>query len=459
MALHTVKKGLDLPITGEPVQRIESAKRVTKVAIAAQEYIGLKPTMFVEPGDEVLRGQSLMEDKKNPGVVYTAPGAGRVVAVHRGKKRALLSVVIELNERERNGQPGDEDFVSFEAYKGGDASTLAREDIQALMVESGMWTCLRKRPFSKVPAPDKEPDAIFVTAMDSSPLAADVDVVMEGNEDDFRLGLNCVAKLTSGSTFVCVKPGAKVPVSTQKGVRYEEFAGKHPCGTVGYHIHTLRPVNRDREVWYLHYQDVISLGRLFRTGRLDVERVIALAGPQVKNPRLLRTRWGASLEELCEDELKEGENRTISGSVWSGRTAVGEETGYLGRFSLQVSVLREGRERELVGWLTPGLNRFSTLNIYISRLLRGRKFDFTTTTNGSERAMVPLGTYEEVMPFDLLPTFLLRALAAKDVEKAEELGVMELDEEDLALCTFVCPGKYEYGPLLRDMLTDIEKEG
>jgi len=459
MALHRVKKGLDLPITGEPVQRIEQAGPVTKVAITAQDYIGLKPTMFVEEGDEVRRGQSLMEDKKNPGVVYTAPGAGRVVGVNRGKKRALLSVVIELNERERTGQPSDEDFVTFESYKRGDASTLTRDDIQALMVESGMWTCLRTRPFSKVPAPGNSPDAIFVTAVDSNPLAADVDVVMQGSEDDFRLGLNCVAKLTSGTTFVCVAPDSKVPVSTQKGIRYEEFTGKHPCGTVGYHIHTLRPVNREREVWHLHYQDVIALGRLFRTGRLDVERVVSLAGPQVKNPRLLRTRWGASLEELCADELKEGENRTISGSVWSGRTAVGGSVGYLGRFSLQVTVLREGRERELVGWLTPGLNNFSTLNIYLSRLFRNKKFDFTTTTNGSERAMVPIGTYETVMPFDLMPTFLLRALAANDVEKAEELGVMELDEEDLALCTFVCPGKYEYGPLLRTMLTDIEKEG
>lgn len=459
MALHTVKRGLDLPITGEPAQRIEAGPQVTRVAITAEDYIGLKPTMFVEEGAEVLRGQTLMEDKKNPGVVYTAPGAGRVVAVHRGKKRALLSVVIELNDRERAGQPADEDFVSFESYKGGDASILSRDDIRALLVESGMWTCLRQRPFSKVPAPARTPDAIFVTAMDSNPLAADVEVVLAGNEDDFRLGLNCVAKLTDGSTFVCMKAGAKVPVSTQKGIKYEEFSGKHPCGTVGYHIHVLRPVNREREVWYLHYQDVIAIGRLFRTGRLDVERVVPLAGPQVKNPRLVRTRWGASLEQLCAGELHEGENRIISGSVWAGRKAVGDKVGYLGRFSLQVTVLREGRERELIGWLTPGLNRFSTLNIYVSRLLPGKKFDFTTTTNGSERAMVPIGTYEDVTPFDLMPTFLLRALAAKDMEKAEQLGVLELDEEDLALCTFVCPGKYEYGPLLREMLTDIEKEG
>ena len=459
MALHTVKTGLNLPIAGEPAQRIEAGRPVSRVAITAEDYIGLKPTMFVEEGAEVLRGQSLMEDKKNPGVVYTAPGAGRVVAVNRGKKRALLSVVIELNERERTGNPSDEDFVSFESYKGSDVSALSRDDIQALLVESGMWTCLRTRPFGKVAAPGKQPDAIFVTAVDSNPLAPNVDVVLAGNEDDFRLGLNTVAKLTSGATFVCVAPGSKVPVSTQKGIRYEEFAGKHPCGTVGYHIHTLRPVNREREVWHLHYQDVIAVGRLLRTGKLDVERVVSLAGPQVKNPHLVRTRWGAHLGELCEGALKEGDNRTISGSIWSGRTAVGDVTGYLGRFALQVCVMREGHEREFLGWLTPGLNRFSTLNIYISRLFKGKKFDFTTTTNGSERAMVPLGTYEEVMPFDLMPTYLLRAIISGDVEKAEMLGVMELDEEDLALCTFVCPGKYEYGPLLRGMLTDIEKEG
>ena len=219
------------------------------------------------------------------------------------------------------------------------------------------------------------------------------------------------------------------------------------------------PVSRLRSVWNVGYQDVIAIGKLFGEGVLDVERIISLAGPTVKNPRLLRTRMGVSLAELTEGQLVECENRVISGSVLSGRTAMGDETGYLGRYHLQVTALAEGRERELFGWLGLGPTKYSTINSYLGSVIPGAKFRFTTTTNGSDRAMVPIGMYEEVMPMDIMPTFLLRALLMQDIERAEELGALELDEEDLALCTFVCPGKSDYGPLLRKLLTTIEKEG
>jgi Na+-transporting NADH:ubiquinone oxidoreductase subunit A len=219
------------------------------------------------------------------------------------------------------------------------------------------------------------------------------------------------------------------------------------------------PVNRKRTVWYLHYQDVASIGILFESGVLDVERVIALAGPSVKQPRLVRTRVGASTDELVQGQIADGEQRVLSGSVLAGRQAEGDVEGFLGRFHLQVSVLREGRHRELIGWLLPGPTKFSTINTYIGKFIPGQRFRMTTNTNGSHRAMVPTGMHERIMPMDILPTFLLRALLMQDVEKAEELGVLELDEEDLALCTFVDVGKNEYGPLLRQMLERIEKEG
>ena len=232
----------------------------------------------------------------------------------------------------------------------------------------------------------------------------------------------------------------------------------HPAGNAGTHIHHLDPVSATKTVWTVGYQDVIAIGQLFTTGQLNAERVVALAGPQVEKPRLVRTRLGASLEELTAGEMKAGENRVISGSVFGGRTAAGAYA-FLGRYHNQVSVLLEGRSRDMLHYLRAGFDRFSTLGIYISSLMPGKKYDFDTTTNGSERAMVPVGNYERVMPLDILPTQLLRSLIVGDTDMAQKLGCLELDEEDLALCTYVCAGKYEYGPILRNNLTRIEKEG
>jgi Na+-transporting NADH:ubiquinone oxidoreductase subunit A len=459
MALHTIKKGLDLPIAGEPEQTIEPASAPGRVGIIAEDYVGMRPTMRVAPGDAVKRGQILFEDKKNPGVVFTAPGAGTLVAVNRGARRALQSVTIDLNEAERAGEPGQDDLQPFASYTGKTLLSLTRDEIQALLIESGLWTALRTRPFSRVPAPGTEPHSIFVTAMDTNPLAPSVDAVMKGKEEDFETGLMCVVKLTEGATYLCKARNSSVPANPNTGVLVEEFEGIHPAGTAGLHIHLLDPAHREKTVWYLGYQDVIAIGRLFSKGVLDVARTIALAGPLVNRPRLLETRLGAATTDLVAGELGEGDARVVSGSVLSGRAAVGDVHGYLGRYHNQISVLREGRDRHFLGWLSPGANTFSITNLFISRLMGGKRFNFTTNQNGGKRAMVPMGSYERVMPLDVMPTFLLRALVSGDLEQAEQLGCLELDEEDLALCSFVCPSKYDYGPILRERLTEIEREG
>jgi Na+-transporting NADH:ubiquinone oxidoreductase subunit A len=389
------------------------------------------------------------------GVVYTAPGAGTVSAVNRGDRRALLSVVIDLSDAEREGRG---ESVELESYTGKAPAELSGDEVKALLLESGLWTTIRSRPFSRVADPTEKPAAILVTAMDTNPHAPSVDLAMKGKEADFERGVIALSRLDA-PLHVCKAPDSSVRTPSGGNVQVEEFAGPHPAGTPGVHIHFIRPVSRLRSVWYVNYQDVIAIGKLFGEGALDVERVVSLAGPAVKNPRVLRTRVGASIAELTDGELIPGEIRVISGSVLSGRTATSAETGYLGRFHLQISALEEGRKREVFGWLGLGPTKYSTINAYLGSVIPGAKFRFTTTTNGSDRAMVPLGMYEEVMPMDIMPTFLLRALLMQDVERAEELGVLELDEEDLALCTFVCPGKSDYGPLLRKLLTTIEKEG
>lgn len=446
-----IKRGLDLPIAGAPRQTVENSPGVHSVAVLGGEYTGMKPTMEVNEGDQVKKGQLLFTDKKTEGVRYTAPAAGTIRAINRGRKRVLQSVVIDVAEQE--------DEESFQAFSVDELDGLSREQARDQLVESGEWTLLRTRPFGKVPTLDSQPNSIFVTAMDTNPLAPDPAVVIREQEEAFRAGLKVLSKLTEGPVWVCRRPDDGAPGFSGGQIREETFAGPHPAGNAGTHIHFLDPVGPFKEVWSIGYQAVIAIGHLFTEGRLYTDRVIALAGPRVKDPRLVRTRVGASLEDLTAGEVyDDAENRLISGSVFGGHNGRGP-LAWLGRMVNQLSVLREGRDRYFLGYLSPGLERHSVKNIYLSKLMPGRKLPFTTTTNGSERAMVPVESYEDVMPLDVLPTPLLRSLIVGDTDSAQALGALELVEEDLALCTYVCPGKYEYGPILRDNLSTIEVEG
>ena len=444
-----IKKGLDLPIEGAPSQVIHDGSAVKRVAVLGEEFIGMRPTMHVRVDDQVKKGQVLFVDKKNPGVKYTAPASGVVKEVNRGAKRVLQSVVIEVNGSEQ------ETFASFSA---GELASLDRAKVQEVLVESGQWPALRTRPFSKVPALDSTPSSIFVTAIDTNPLAADPAIVIAEQAEAFEAGLAVVSRLTDGKVFVCKAPGATVPSSSVAQVEVHEFGGKHPAGLVGTHIHHLDAVSASKQVWHLGYQDVIAFGKLFLTGEIFTDRVVALAGPTVKNPRLIKTQLGASTDDIVAGELEDGENRVISGSVLSGTTASGPHA-FLGRYHTQITAFLEGREKELFGWIAPGAKKFSVTRTFLSHLAPSRLFKMTTSTGGSSRSMVPIGNYERIMPLDILPTLLLRDLIAGDLDGAISLGALELDEEDLVLCTFVCPGKYEYGPILRERLTTIEKEG
>ena len=443
-----IKRGLDLPITGGPEQEIRDGPAVETVAVLGPDYVGMRPTMSVDVGDRVKEGQVLFADKKTPGVLYTSPACGEVLAVNRGAKRALQSVVVRIAGEERE---------TFSQYSEAQIEQLAAEEVRDNLVRSGLWTALRTRPFGKVPPPESSPRSIFVTAMDTNPLAARADVVVAEAADDFVLGLKVLSRLAP-KVFVCRSPGAAIPGGDLGGVEIAEFDGPHPAGLAGTHIHFLDPAGRERTVWHLNYQDAIAVGRLFVTGRLDQRRVISLAGPAVKNPRLIRTRVGASIEQLVEGELEEGDNRIISGSVLSGHAAEGP-LAFLGRYHLQVSALVEGRQRRLFGWVMPGFDMFSVVNVFASALAPAKQFPLTTELHGGPRAIVSIGAYEKVMPLELMPTFLLQALEVDDVEQAEALGCLELDEDDLALCTFVSPGKTDWGAILRRNLTIIEKEG
>ena len=444
----TIKKGLDLPISGAPEQVIQNGPTISEVAILGEEYVGMRPSMAVKVGDSVKKGQVLFSDKKNIGVKFTAPASGVVKEINRGAKRVLQSVVISVEGQES---------ISFPKYKSAQLADIERSKIVENLVESGAWTALRTRPFSKVPEIKAIPASIFVTAMDTNPLAADPELIINENQQAFIDGLSLLNQLTQGKVYVCKGEGS-LPKPAIDDIEEQLFSGVHPAGLAGTHIHFIDPVSITKQVWSINYQDVIAFGLLFTTGELYVDKVISLAGPAVKKPRLLRTVIGASVTQLTADELLGGEVRTISGPVLCGTAATGPHA-FLGRYHNQICALVEGYEKELFGWGVPGREKFSVAKVFISALNKAKRFAFTTSTGGSNRAMVPIGQYERVMPLDILPTILLRDLIVGDTDGAQTLGCLELDEEDLALCTYVCPGKYDYGAILRDNLDKIEKEG
>ena len=445
----SIKKGLDLPIAGNPEQTIFDANNVSTVAVLGNDYVGMKPTMLVEEGQQVKLGQTLFSDKRNPGVHFTSPGAGMVKAINRGAKRVLQSVIIEL---------AGNDEIIFDKYEQKELANLDRDLVKKNLLDSGLWVSLRTRPYSKSPEPQSTPNSIFVTAVDTNPLAADPMLIINEYSEDFNHGLTVLSQLTDGQVFVCTAENASLATNAQKNVETHSFSGPHPAGLASTHIHFLDPVSASKTVWQINYQDVIAIGKLFTSGRLWVERIISLAGTLVNKPRLLRTRLGANTEDLVKDEVQHVQSRVISGSVLHGHTA-NNWAAYLGRFHNQISVIAEGYEREFFGWIKPGSKKFSALNVFVSKLLGNKQFDLTTSQNGSPRAMVPVGVFELVMPLDILPTQLLRALIVKDTDAAQALGCLELDEEDLSLCSFVCSSKFDYGPALRTNLTQIEKEG
>ncbi|RLB63677.1 MAG: NADH:ubiquinone reductase (Na(+)-transporting) subunit A [Deltaproteobacteria bacterium] len=442
-----ISKGLDLPITGAPEQTISDGQAVKTVAVVGPDYVGMKPSMCVKVGDQVKLGQQLFADKKTAGVKYTAPGAGEVIAINRGARRALQSVVIKLNGT---------DAETFDSFSEAELESLDRDKVVNNLVNSGLWTTLRTRPFSKVPEIESVPRSIFVTAMDTNPLAAKAELIIKEEEQAFTNGLKILTRLTEGKVFVCQQPGVALPAVS--GTSKEEFDGPHPAGLPGTHIHFLDPVNETKIVWSINYQDVIAFGKFFVSGQLPTDRIIALGGPGVKNPRLIRTRVGASLEELLDGELNPGEQRIVSGSVLSGTTAEGP-MAFLGRYHLQVSVLPEKRDREFLASLTAGADKYSIKRVFLSAFTGGPSKPMNTSQYGSKGSVLAIGSFEKVLPLDMLPNFLLRSLAAGDTDQAQDLGCLELAEEDLALCNYVCSGKNDYGIMLRDALTTIEKEG
>lgn len=441
-----VKKGLNIPLLGEADKTITELSS-KKFAIKPPDFIGVFPKLLVQPGDKVKAGSPLFHDKERENLIFTSPVSGTVSEIHRGEKRLLLEVRIEAD--------GKDEFIDFGKAN---PELLSREAIINKLITSGVWPMIRQRPYSIIANPVDDPKAIFIPAFDTSPLAPDYDFVVHGHGEEFQMGLNVLSKLTSGKIHLNLhaEAGHSKVFTNSRGVQINEFSGPHPVGNVSTQIAHISPINKGDIIWYLRPQEVITIGRLFIEGRYNSMRLVALTGPEVKNPRYFKTRTGTCIEKMIQDNIKLDNVRYISGNVLTGKKI--EDDGYLGFYDSQVSVVREGNYHEFLGWGLPRLNKFSFSKTYLSWLMGKKKYNLDTNLNGGVRAFVMTGEFEKVFGWDIYPLQLIKATIIEDIDLMEKLGIYEVDEEDFALCEFIDTSKTNIQAIIRNGLDLIRKE-
>ncbi len=451
MTTHTIRKGFDIPMAGRPEARLEVAPEPLLVAVETAEFPGIKPKMMVDEGDRVQTGQPLFFDKSDPEIFYVSPGTGVVFDVERGARRFLQRVVIE--------RLGEDSFASPTRVDPERIATMERSDLIKALKNSGLWPLLRRRPLGRMPRPYRVPVAVYVNGMDTEPLAADPAFAVQGQGADLQLGIDGLRRLTDGVVYLTVRAGAELPEEFRnlRGVEMHEFRGPHPTGLVGTHISRIAPLSGDQVAWYLKAQEAVLIGHWLRTGQYPSHRVVAVVGPRAPVRCYFRVRQGAALVSLTGG-WPDGDLRIIRGTVLTGTAA--EPTSYIGFSTWTVTVMDEGSgRRDLFGWLLPQFRRLSASRAVWSWLGPKRRYDLDARLNGSHRAIVNIGSMESVMPLDIHPTFLVRAIQAGDLEEALNLGLLDVTEEDVALCTFVDPSKLDVGQVIREGLDLYEAEG
>ncbi len=443
-----IKRGLDIKLVGEADKIISDLPLPETFAIKPTNFIGITPKLLVKQGDEVFAGTALFNDKNNEAIKFCSPVSGEIIEILRGEKRRILEVKILADKEIR--------YVSFNKTNPHD---LSREDIIQTLLNSGVWPFIRQRPFGIIANPNETPKSIFISAFDSNPLAPDNDLIMQGEDSAFQTGLDALRKLTDGKVHLNMDADttATKVFTNAKGVEINKISGPHPAGNVGVQIHLIDPVNKGEVVWCLNPQGVLIVGRLFMQGKFDASSMVALTGSQIKNPKYYKTIVGSAVKNIIADgQLKEGENRIISGNVLTGNQISGD--GYLDFYDYQITVIPEGREPEFMGWLAPGFKKFSMSRTFFSWLNPNKKHDLNTNLHGEERPFVVTGEYEKVFPMNIYPVHLLKSILIEDIELMENLGIYEVVEEDFALCEFVCTSKIESQEIIRRGLDIIRKE-
>ena len=442
-----LSRGLNINLLGDADKVYASVKNHEIYALKPTDFHGLTPKLTVKVGDSVLAGSTIFFDKYNEKIKFCSPVSGTIQDIIRGDKRRILEVIIKSNSE-----------VKYVSHSPVNPKDLSREQIIDHMLQKGVWPFIRQKPYDIIANPSDMPKSIFISAFKSGPLAIDNDFALYGMDELFQKGLDIISKLTNGKTHLNLdgNTNSSKVFSDAKGVELNSFSGPHPAGNVGIQIHHLDPINKGDVVWYLEPQDIIVIARLFTEGKYDVSRIISLCGSEVSKPRYYRTISGSCVANLISDNVKRENNRIICGDVLSGKKI--DKNGYLGFYDTQLTVISEGNEQEFFGWALPGINKFSMSKSYFSWLFPTRKYNIDTNMRGEERAYVVTGQYEKVLPMDIFPQQLVKAIMIEDIDLMEKLGLYEVGPEDFALCEFVCTSKIEVQSLIRHGLDILRKE-
>lgn len=453
MTHHTIRRGLNIPLKGVPATVIEDASTPSTVALRTADSIGYKFKVAVEIGDAVARGQVLCSTRQFPEIVFRSPAGGTIREIRRGARRAVEEIIIEPDQ-------GDQEQAEvFETWTHQMLAAADAETVGQALLDSGLWPLIQQRPLAKIARPDTQPVAVFINGMATAPLQAKPSVLLQDRQDDFVMGVLALQRVASGKTYLCLAPDHDpIPgADTLDNVEIHTFSGPHPAGLSGVHIRHIQPLRQNETAWTVRAEDVADIGYFLRTGDFPTERMIALAGPSVKQPSYLRTRCGADLASVVSDRLDQSEPlRYLNGDVLSGTMTAIEN--HLPIHGSTITVLPEGNTRNFMGWAMPGFSYYTALRTFAAGFLPKRDTSLDTRIHGGIRPIVDIGQWEKVFPFDIHLSYLLRAIQAEDIQEAEALGLLELSEEDVALCTFIDPSKMELCEIIRHGLDLYEAE-
>ncbi|MBP7496363.1 MAG: Na(+)-translocating NADH-quinone reductase subunit A [Bacteroidales bacterium] len=441
-----IKKGFDIKLDGIAEKRISSGKAPQTYAIKPYDFLHILPKLVVSEGDTVTTGSTLFYDKNDNRLLFVSPVNGIISEIVRGEKRAIKEIIVKT----------DKDLHSVAPAFNIDESS--KESITETLLKTGLWQYIRQRPYSIIAKPEDKPKAIFIKGFDTAPLAPDYDFILKDKFQYLQKGIDILKKLTEGNVYYSLhqKLNNTLNYNHLKNTEIKLFSGPHPSGNIGVQIHHINPVNKGEKLWFTDATDLIIIGKLFTDKVLDFSKTIALTGPCIKNPAYYNVYSGACIDELIINNTEEGDLRYISGNVLTGTKI--EKTGFIGAYANQITVIKEGKYYEFAGWAMPGIDKFSFSKTFLSKLIPRKHYDFDTNLHGGHRAFVITGLYEKVLPMDIYPLYLIKAILAEDIDAMENLGIYEVDEEDFALCEYVCPSKSDLQEIIRKGLDLMIKE-
>lgn len=448
MSVIKVKKGLNINLKGQAIKKTSNTQLSEYYAVKPTDYKNLTPKILAKENQQVKAGSPIFCDKYKPEILFTTPVSGQIFKINRGERRKILEIIIKTNEKQ--------EYLQF---KTGTHKDFTAEQIIQQLIKSGLWTKIVKRPYGTIPDPKIKPKAIHISTFDTAPLAPDYNYTLKNNIDEFQAGINLLNKITPSNLHINIdgKKEQNIFEKTKNAI-INKFTGPHPAGNVGTQIHLTTPINKNETIWTINPQDVVFIGRLFNTGKLDLTKIIALAGHEIKQPQYYKIISGAPVKQILENNTKNNNIRIISGNVLSGYKI--EKNNYIGAFDNIITAITEGNTYELFGWIKPGFNKYSTSKAYLSWFRKNKKWELNTNLHGGIRSFVLTGQIEKIFPMNIYPMQLLKACYADDIDMMEKLGIYEIIEEDFALCEVISETKIDMQKIINKginlMITEME---